>query len=39
MTEAIIGVLLIVAFVAGLIWAIADRIKQKQKEDFEQRDN
>ena len=25
--------------VAGLVWAIADRIRQKKQEDFEDRDN
>lgn len=36
---AIIWLAFLIAFLIGLVWAIVARSRQKQTEDFEQRDN
>ena len=36
---SIFGWLLLAGFVVGLIWAVVAQIKQRKKEDFDQRDN
>ena len=36
---AMFNLVILGLLIAGLVWAIADRIRQKEQEDFEDRDN